>query len=77
MSDLFTFLDLDLDDLLSVCTATLLQPLGQAWSKRMMVSIKILRVVLKTQNVPEASNCVICIEARGFILCHQCGSNVL
>ncbi|XP_074638396.1 uncharacterized protein LOC141896911 [Acropora palmata] len=33
--NLFTFLDLDLDDLLSVCTATLSQPLGQAWSKRM------------------------------------------
>ena len=85
MSNLFTFLDLDLDDLLSVCAATLSQPLGQAWSKRMTNlsqgwgngQCKILKVVLKTQNAPEASKCAICIEARGFILCHQCGSNIL
>jgi len=71
--NLFTFLDLDLDDLLSVCTATLSQPLGQAWSKRMTNlgqgwangQYKILKVVLKTQNAPEASNCAICIETRG------------
>lgn len=44
--------------------------MGQSWAS---VRSKILKAVLESQYIPEASHCFICKEGKGCIRCHQCG----